>query len=196
VFEGMEIERREGESQAVNIRNRSYTIGALVDVPALGAEGVLFAHGSLFGGHALNVKDNRLHYVYNFVGMVEQLVVADEDLPTGQNLILSASFDKRGRRPARRRRRDAFPVARRQEGRRVQDQDAAWQVLDRRRGALRRTRRRLRRDEGLPRDRALVLHGRHDPARSGRRQRRPVRRPRARGAGDADAGMTAVLTIH
>ena len=57
------------ESQAVNVRNRSYTIGALVDIPAPGAQGVLFAHGSLFGGHALYVKDNRLHYVYNFVGM-------------------------------------------------------------------------------------------------------------------------------
>ena len=92
------------ESQAVNVRNRSYTIGALVDIPAPGAEGVLFAHGSPFGGHALYVKDNRLHYVYNFVGMFEQKVVATEDLPTGDNLILSASFDKERRGPARRRR--------------------------------------------------------------------------------------------
>jgi arylsulfatase len=87
------------EAQAVNIRNRSYTIGALVDIPAPGAEGVLFAHGSRFGGHSLYVKDNRLHYVYNFVGMFEQKIVATEDLPTGQNLILSASFDKAGEDP-------------------------------------------------------------------------------------------------
>ena len=65
------------ESQAVNVRNRSYSIGALVDIPGPGAEGVLFAHGSRFGGHALYVKDNRLHYVYNFVGIVEQQIVAD-----------------------------------------------------------------------------------------------------------------------
>jgi arylsulfatase A-like enzyme len=32
-------------------------IGALVDVPDGPAEGVLFAHGSRFGGHALYVKD-------------------------------------------------------------------------------------------------------------------------------------------
>ena len=87
------------ESQAVNIRNRSYAIGALVDLPAPGAEGVLFAHGSLFGGHALYVKENRLHYVYNFVGMAQQVVVASEELPTGENLILSASFDKEGEDP-------------------------------------------------------------------------------------------------
>jgi arylsulfatase len=60
---------------------------------------VLFAHGSLFGGHALYVKDNRLHYVYNWVGMFEQKVVATEDLPTGENLVLSASFEKAGEEP-------------------------------------------------------------------------------------------------
>jgi arylsulfatase A-like enzyme len=87
------------ESQAVNLRNRSYAIGALVDIPAVEAEGVLFAHGSRFGGHALYVKENRLHYVYNFVGMIEQRVVATDDLPTGNNLILSASFDKDGEDP-------------------------------------------------------------------------------------------------
>ena len=87
------------EAQAVNVRNRSYTIGALVDLPGAGASGVLFAHGSRFGGHSLYIKDNRLHYVYNFVGMLEQKVVADTDLPTGQNLILSASFDKTGEDP-------------------------------------------------------------------------------------------------
>ncbi len=83
----------------MNVRNRSYAIGALVDIPGPGAEGVLFAHGSLFGGHALYVKENRLHYVYNFVGMIEQHVVATEDLPTGEKLILSASFDKAGEDP-------------------------------------------------------------------------------------------------
>jgi arylsulfatase len=87
------------ESQSVNIRNRSYSIGALVDLPDTGAEGVLFAHGARFGGHALYMKDNRLHYVYNFVGMMEQKIDGTEDVPTGENLILSASFDKDGEDP-------------------------------------------------------------------------------------------------
>jgi len=84
------------EAQAVNIRNRSYSIGALVDIPASGAEGVLFAHGARFGGHALYVKNNRLHYVYDFVGMVEQKIDGTEEVPVGENVILSASFDKDG----------------------------------------------------------------------------------------------------
>jgi arylsulfatase len=84
------------ESQAVNVRNRSYSIGVLVEIPAPGADGVLFAHGSRFGGHALYVKDNRLHYTYNFVGSTEQRIVATQEVPVGKHLILSASFDKDG----------------------------------------------------------------------------------------------------
>jgi arylsulfatase A-like enzyme len=84
------------EAQAVNVRNRSFTIAALVDLPEPGAAGVLFAHGSRFGGHALFVKDNRLHYVNSFVGIAEQKVSGTEDLPVGTDLILSASFDKDG----------------------------------------------------------------------------------------------------
>ncbi|EKT77970.1 arylsulfatase [Rhodococcus opacus M213] len=87
------------ESVAVSVRNRSYSIGALVDIPGPGAAGVLFSHGGRFGGHALYVKDNRLHYVYNFLGSEQQLIRADEELPTGENLILAASFDKDGEDP-------------------------------------------------------------------------------------------------
>ncbi|MCP2280513.1 arylsulfatase [Nocardia amikacinitolerans] len=87
------------EAVAVNIRNRSYSIGALVDLPGPGAEGVLFSHGGRFGGHALYIKDNRLHYVYNFLGSEEQRISATEDLPTGANLILAASFDKESEDP-------------------------------------------------------------------------------------------------
>ena len=87
------------ESVAVNLRNRSFSIGALVDLPEPGAEGVLFSHGSRFGGHALYIKDDRLHYVYNFVGLDEQKIVATEPVPTGQDLVLSASFEKTGEQP-------------------------------------------------------------------------------------------------
>ena len=82
------------EALAVNVRNRDYIIGMWVDIPAPGASGVLFAHGSHFGGHTLYVKDNRLHYVYNFVGMLEQKIVRDRGLPVGDNLIVSAEFVK------------------------------------------------------------------------------------------------------
>jgi len=87
------------EQQAVNVRNRSFTIGAVVDLPAPGAQGVLFAQGARFGGHALYLKGNRLHYVNNFVGLTEQKIDGTEDVPVGEKLILSASFDKDGEDP-------------------------------------------------------------------------------------------------
>ena len=71
------------EAQAVNIRGRDYIVGVWVDIPTPGADGVLFAHGSHFGGHTLYVRDNRLHYNYNFVGMLDQKIVATEELPAG-----------------------------------------------------------------------------------------------------------------
>ena len=57
------------ESVAPNIRNRSYTIAVEVDIADPGASGVLFAQGSRFGGHALYIKDGKLKYVYNWVGL-------------------------------------------------------------------------------------------------------------------------------
>ena len=130
------------ESQAANIRNRSYTIGALVDIPGAGRAGRAVRPRRRFGGHALYVKDNRLHYVYNFVGSVEQKIVATEDLPTGEDLILSAAFEKDGEDPPGVGRRHALALPRRREGRRGPHQDPARQVLARRRGAVRRTRQR------------------------------------------------------
>ena len=53
---------------APNIRNRSYTIAAEVEIDSDDASGVLFSQGSRFGGHALYVRDGKLKYVYNFVG--------------------------------------------------------------------------------------------------------------------------------
>jgi arylsulfatase len=83
------------EAAAVNIRNRSYGIAAEVDVASEDAEGVLFSHGSAFGGHALYVKDRRLVYVYNFVGSRVQTVRSDREIPTGK-VVLGASFAREG----------------------------------------------------------------------------------------------------
>lgn len=83
------------ESVAVSVRNRSYTIAAELDVTSAHANGVLFAQGARFGGHALYVKDGILKYVYNFAGMFEQVVEATEPLPLG-HVWVSASFDKEG----------------------------------------------------------------------------------------------------
>jgi arylsulfatase A-like enzyme len=83
------------ESVAPNIRNRSYSIGVEVTIDTEEAEGVLFAQGSRFGGHALYVKDRKLNYVYNWVGLFEQVVESTEPVPLG-HVVLSASFEREG----------------------------------------------------------------------------------------------------
>ena len=61
------------------------------------ARGVLFAHGSRFGGHALYIKNNRLHFVYNFGGMLEQRLMAARTCGLGR----TCSFPRRSTRTAR-----------------------------------------------------------------------------------------------
>ena len=84
------------ESVAVNIKRRSYTIAVGVEIEA-GAEGVLFAHGGVGGGHALYVQDGRLHYVYNWLGDLHQKVSTGV-LDAG-NHVLTAEFEKTGDDP-------------------------------------------------------------------------------------------------
>ena len=74
------------ESTAVNIRGRSYKILADVEV-TLESEGVIFAHGSRFGGHSLFIKDGRLHYVYNFLGIKPEQTFVSEVLEPGHRTL-------------------------------------------------------------------------------------------------------------
>ncbi|MFN2264227.1 MAG: arylsulfatase, partial [Anaerolineales bacterium] len=72
------------ESVAANVRGRSYKILANVEVNDK-TSGVIFAHGSRFGGHSLFIKDQKLYYVYNFLGIPpEQKFVSDETLKPGK----------------------------------------------------------------------------------------------------------------
>ncbi|MEW2119444.1 hypothetical protein AB0945_30515 [Streptomyces sp. NPDC005474] len=79
------------EQSGVVTSGRSYTIAAGVDVDSADAEGVLYAHGGVAGGHSLYVKDHRLHYAYNWVGTHLQVVDADREIPPGKH-VLTAEF--------------------------------------------------------------------------------------------------------
>ena len=73
------------EAVAVNVRNRSYKILGNIELTSADASGVIFAHGSRFGGHALFLAEHKLHYVYNFLGIKpEQHFVSKETLKPGK----------------------------------------------------------------------------------------------------------------
>jgi arylsulfatase A-like enzyme len=83
------------EAVSVNVRRRSYTIAAAVTVDTTEAEGVLFAHGGVAGGHSLFIRDGRLHYVYNWLGERIQTVSSDGAVPVGTH-VFTAEFQKTG----------------------------------------------------------------------------------------------------
>ena len=78
------------EGAAVNVRGRSYKILADVEVTK-DSEGVIFAHGSRFGGHTLFIKDHKLHYVYNFLGIKPEQTFVSPELTPGK-LTLGMEF--------------------------------------------------------------------------------------------------------
>ncbi|WP_067855919.1 arylsulfatase [Nocardia shimofusensis] len=84
------------ESAGVSIIGRSYTLAAGVRVDTADAEGVLFAHGGVTGGHSLYVKDRRLHYAFNWVGTHLQNIIADRDMTPGSH-VCTAEFVLQGK---------------------------------------------------------------------------------------------------
>jgi arylsulfatase len=71
------------EGSAPNLKARSYSIKAEIDVPAAGADGVIVAQGGS-AGYSLFVKDGRLNYENNFYGKERDLITAPVPLPTGK----------------------------------------------------------------------------------------------------------------
>ncbi len=67
---------------APDLRSRSYTITAHVEVPDAGADGVLIAHGDATSGYSLFVRNGLLVHDLN-IGGTHQLVTSDRPVPTG-----------------------------------------------------------------------------------------------------------------
>jgi arylsulfatase A-like enzyme len=87
------------ESVAVNVRRRSYTIAAGATLDSAEAEGVLFAHGGVGGGHSLYLQGGRLHYVYNWLGEKVQKISSDVEIEPGKH-VFTAEFSKTEDDPA------------------------------------------------------------------------------------------------
>ena len=76
---------RLSENSVVSIKNKSFSVTADVEVGDRGAEGVLIAQGGRFGGWAFYVKDGRLKFVYNVLGIHEFATTADSPVPAGRH---------------------------------------------------------------------------------------------------------------
>ncbi len=72
------------EAVAANVRGRSFKIIANVNITDANSSGVIFAHGSRFGGHSLFIKDHKLYYVYNFLGIKPEQILMSSALKPGK----------------------------------------------------------------------------------------------------------------
>ena len=72
------------EGVFVNVKNRSKTITAEIEVPASGGNGTVIAQGGRFGGWSLYVKDGVPAYDYNFLGLQQTSIVSTKKLSPGK----------------------------------------------------------------------------------------------------------------
>jgi arylsulfatase A-like enzyme len=75
------------ESVFINIKNRSNTVTAEVEVSKGGANGTLIAQGGRFGGWSLYVKNGVPAYDYNFLGLKRTTIAASKPLAPGKSTI-------------------------------------------------------------------------------------------------------------
>ena len=84
------------ENAFINIKNKSKTLTADIEVPQ-GGNGVIIAQGGRFGGWALYLKDGKPTYTYNFLGMQRTTVAGTEALPAGKATVrLEFAYDGGG----------------------------------------------------------------------------------------------------
>ena len=72
------------ENATLDIKNRSHTITAEIEIPQENAQGVIIAQGGRFGGWSLYVKDGKLKYCYNWLDRERYTIESKEALPAGK----------------------------------------------------------------------------------------------------------------
>ena len=72
------------ENAFINVKNRSHTITAEVEIPRGGGEGVIVCQGGRFAGWSLYMEDGKVSYVHNWVGEARYTITAPQPLPPGK----------------------------------------------------------------------------------------------------------------
>ena len=78
---------RLSENSVINIKNKSHSITAVIEVPKTGAEGVIVAQGGNIGGWSLYAKGGKLKYCYNLLGIQHFYAEGKSILPAGEHQV-------------------------------------------------------------------------------------------------------------
>jgi len=72
------------EDAFINVKNRSVSITADLEIPKEGASGVIIAQGGRFGGWSFHVKGGKLAYTYNYLGLQRTTVFSRHPVAAGK----------------------------------------------------------------------------------------------------------------
>lgn len=83
------------ENCVLNLKNKSHSVTAEIEVPESGAQGVIIAQGANIGGWSLYVHEGKLKYCYNLGGVKRFFAESAGVLPAGEHQV-RMEFDYRG----------------------------------------------------------------------------------------------------
>ena len=78
---------RLSENSVLNLKNKSHSVTAVIEVPKTGAEGVIVAQGGNIGGWSLYAKGGKLKYCYNLLGIQQFYAESSSPLPPGEHQV-------------------------------------------------------------------------------------------------------------
>jgi arylsulfatase A-like enzyme len=84
LFPGM---KRLSENSVINIKNKSFSVTAQIEVSGTPVEGVMIAQGGAFGGWALYAKEGVAKFVYNLLGIQLFVTEATQAIPAGKHQV-------------------------------------------------------------------------------------------------------------
>jgi arylsulfatase A-like enzyme len=85
------------EAAAPDLKNKSFTITAEAEIPAGGAEGMIFTQGGFTGGWGFYIQQGKLIGLHNHVALERYRVVSTEPVPIGKvTLAMDFKYDGGG----------------------------------------------------------------------------------------------------
>jgi hypothetical protein len=78
---------RLSENSVLNVKNKSHSVTAEIDVPEGGANGVVIAQGGAFAGWTIYLLDGKLTYCHNLLGLNRFKIGSDSTVPAGTHQV-------------------------------------------------------------------------------------------------------------
>src|SRR5438876_10513411 len=75
------------ENAFINIKNRSFSITADIDLPNNSSDGIIHCQAGRFGGWTLYMKAGKLHHEYNLFGLKHTNIASSKPIAAGKHTV-------------------------------------------------------------------------------------------------------------